>query len=104
MFQRNQLISGSLLVLGINLLLVSIILILEKLFPNLGINNIESVFFWFVGIPFFWLIGLGQFLYVIPLTIWLIIRRRYEFFKGVTIGLTTTILLNGAACYFIVSR
>lgn len=47
-------------------------------------------------------IGITQLLYVIPLIIWSIVKRRWEFMKGVIIAAVLTALLNGS-CWLILS-
>jgi hypothetical protein len=100
-FNRTQpLISGIYTVLGINLVLAIPVFILMQAFPS-QFNNINSGVFWFVAVPFFWLLGLTQLIYVIPLVIWLLFRGQMEVMKGVLIGAIITGILNGGGCYLL---
>lgn len=47
-------------------------------------------------------IGLGQWLYVIPVCIYLAIKRRFTWLQGVIVGAILTVLLNGG-CWVIFS-
>lgn len=86
MSQRDQLIVGILLVLGINL--SAVLIALSKPYEA------QIIYLWFM-----WLIGLIQFLYVIPLILVLVWRRQWELMKGVMIGAGVTVLLNVGGCW-----
>ena len=101
MFRQNQLASGILLVLGINFILVAIGFILSIIFEQTSNTSSTNLGLLLIIVPFCWLIGLGQFLYIIPLIIWLARQRQGESIKGVIIGAVITILLNGGGCFLL---
>lgn len=66
-----------------------------EFFTGLGLLSAWNILIMFMGItiPF---IGLVQLLYVIPWTVSLYRREKWERLKGVTIGALITFLLNSA--------
>lgn len=105
MSQRNELRSiflGILLLLGMHfaaLLCIFAILLIISIIPTPISNNYQwmpLLLFPFLGI------GIFQFLYVIPVSIWLKQREEYGLMKGVIIGAVITALLNGG-CWLLVS-
>lgn len=50
------------------------------------------------------LIGLMQFLYVLPLMIWFARKRQFARVKGVVLGAAVTLLLNGGCFVFFMIR
>jgi hypothetical protein len=50
---------------------------------------------------FFFGIGLGQFIYILPLIFYLALQRRFTWLQGVIVGTILTILLNGG-CWLLI--
>jgi hypothetical protein len=93
MSQENN--SFSDFILGIVIVFFLHIVVLIALLPLAAINRGE-----FAGMHFLY-IGATQFIYLIPLTIYLIIKRKYSLIQGLIVGAILTILLNSACWYYL---
>jgi hypothetical protein len=91
-FKKSHLsdaITGTVTVLGINILLIFIFLALNIFYPS------------FMGAVFS--IGLLQLIYIIPLLRWSVKRRIKGFTKGLIIGFLFTLAVN-AGCFLVTLR
>ena len=89
-----EIILGSFCVLVVNVVIIGIGVFVASYTYAVFENGTDS---WLFRIAVFWSIGISitQLLYVIPVIIWLNIRRQFALTKGVIIGAVITALLNG---------
>lgn len=90
MTDLGKILSGFFLVIGLHISAFLAGGIIGSISSFLGIYSIASILlFSALGI------GITQLIYIIPLIIWLIRKRKWGLMKGVIIGAVLTLLLNG---------
>ena len=95
----NEIIGGIFLLLGIHTLVFVVLVFLSFILASLfAFYTVTPI--WGMSIS---LIGLSQFLYVIPIIFWLRRQQRWGLMKGVIIGAVLTALLNGGCWLIIIS-
>ena len=89
-----EIILGSFCVLVVHVVIIGIGVFVASYAYGFSENGTDS---WLFRIAVFGSIGISitQLLYVIPVIIWLHIRRQFALTKGVIIGAVITALLNG---------
>ena len=95
----TEIIGGIFLLLGIHTLVFGFFVFLSSILASLfSFYTVTPI--WGMSIS---LIGLSQFLYVIPIIFWLRRQQRWGLMKGVIIGAVLTVLLNGGCWLIIIS-
>jgi len=78
------------------------VLAVALMFVVVLIGEQLSISSWLDGAILYAFLGIGitQVLYVIPLALWAIDKRRFDTMKGIIIGAVITLLLNGGCFWF----
>lgn len=93
----KEIFLGILLLLGLHIIAIAIFIAIAYISTALN-SGLAIIFGLFV-----YAIGLSQFIYAIPLVIWLYQRQKWGLMKGVIIGAVLTALLNGGGLFWLVS-
>jgi hypothetical protein len=101
-----KIILGSFCVLVVNAVIICIgIFVFGYVFQTYQYRSVDGPLSWLYNIAIFGSMGISitQLLYVIPVIIWLDIRRQFALTKGVIIGAVITALLNGGCWLLLIS-